>query len=45
MKSRAPHGGKIWLYGLLMMIAIFLAGMTFSLIKAARGVSRVVDRD
>ena len=37
--------GKIWLYGLLILMALFLGGMTFSLIKAAREGSKVVDRD
>jgi nitrogen fixation protein FixH len=45
MIQRARHSGKIWLYGLFLLIALFLVGMTFSLLKAARGVSRVVDRD
>jgi len=45
MTTSKTTDGKIWLYGLLVMVTIFLAGMTFSLIKAAREVSRVVDRD
>lgn len=37
--------GKIWLYGLLLLVAIFIVGMVVSLMKAGREVSRVVDKD
>ena len=45
MNDSHSRGGKIWLYGLLTLVAIFLAAMAWSLITAGRGVSRVVDRD
>ena len=45
MSNRTTPNGKNWLYGLIIMVALFLAAMTFSLIKAGNGVSRVVDRD
>lgn len=42
MKSIA-RSGTIWLYGLLLLVALFLVAMAWTLIKAGRGVSRVVD--
>jgi len=41
----STHNGKIWLYGLLLLVAVFLAAMVVSFIKAGKGGSRVVDSD
>jgi nitrogen fixation protein FixH len=43
--SQKSSNGKIWLYGLLLLIAVFLGAMVFSFVKAAREGSPVVDRD
>jgi nitrogen fixation protein FixH len=45
MSIRTSHNGKIWLYGLLLIVAVFLVAMTVSFFKAGKGVSRVVDSD
>ena len=45
MTTHPPHGGKSWLYGLILMVVIFLVASAWSLLKAGREVSRVVDRD
>lgn len=45
MTTSEKRDGKIWLYGLLLLMALFLAAMAWSLVKAGRGVSRLVDRD
>ena len=44
MKSTA-RSGTIWLYGLLLLVALFLVAMAWTIITAGRRVSRVVDRD
>ena len=43
--SQKSSRGKNWLYGLVLLILVFLVGMIFSLVKAAREGSPVVDRD
>lgn len=43
--SQKCSNGKIWLYGLLLLIAVFMGAMVFSFVKAAREGSPVVDRD
>ncbi len=45
MTKRVQQGGKPWLYGLLILFALFLVATAWSLLKAGREVSRVVDRD
>jgi len=40
-----PVSGNIWIYGLLLLVAVFLAAMAISFIKAGREGSKVVDRD
>ena len=45
MSVPATSNGKIWLYGLLLLIAVFMGAMVFSFVKAAREGSPVIDRD
>ncbi len=45
MTTHRQHGGKSWLYGLLTLVVFFLIATAWSLLKAGRDVSRVVDRD
>ncbi len=45
MTTRTKQGGKSWIFGLIILVMLFLAGMTWSLRKAGKEVSRVVDRD
>ena len=45
MTKRVKHGGKPWLFGLMTLIALFLGASIWSLLKAGKEVSRVVDRD
>ena len=40
-----PASGKIWLYGLLLLVVVFIVAMAFSFFKAGREGSKVVDRD
>ena len=45
MTIHKHSSGKIWLYGLLLLVVVFLGGMVISFIKAGREGSKVVDRD
>jgi hypothetical protein len=41
----AKNSGNRWKLGIVLLIGVFLVGMTFSMVTAARRVSRVVDTD